>query len=96
MSDLPTWDENAPDDIDLGFWYFGTLACFQVGGETWGTWNDNLKARLTEHQLKEGDQKGSWNPAGAEGKRLGRVGTTALMAMCNQVHYHYKKVFGTR
>ncbi len=93
---LPIWNEATPMDIDLGYWYFGTLACFQVGGPTWKTWNQNLKTQVIDRQRKDGDEKGSWNPVGPAGKRLGRVGATALMAMCNQVYYRYAKVFGGR
>ena len=92
----PTWDEASPGDIDLHYWYFGTLACVQVGRETWKTWHPNLKNQVIDRQVKDGDEKGSWNPVGPIGKRLGRVGSTALMAMCNQVYYRYAKVFGTR
>jgi len=96
MNLLPTWDEAAPDKVDLGYWYFGTLSCFQIGGGRWKTWNKNLLTHVTGHQRKDGDEKGSWDPLGPDGKRLGRVGATALLAMCNQVYYRYARVFGTR
>jgi hypothetical protein len=91
----PVW---RPDDgsIDMYYWYYGTLAMFQVGGPAWRDWNVALEKAViaTQHGKGSGRREGSWDPIGAWGDDGGRVYATAVMAMCLEVHYRYDKVFG--
>jgi len=91
----PVWN---PDDgsIDMYYWYYGTLAMFQVGGTHWRKWNGAMRDAVLEHQHMKGSgsRTGSWDPIGAWGDDGGRVYSTALMAMCLEVYYRYPKVFG--
>ena len=32
------------------YWYYGTLAMFQMGGEHWERWNKNLKTVVIDNQ----------------------------------------------
>jgi hypothetical protein len=93
---LPVWDE-AKGSIDMYYWYYGTLAMFQMGGENWERWNKNLKTVVIDHQRtdKDGCLDGSWDPIDPWGEEGGRVYSTALMAMCLEVYYRYPRVFGT-
>ena len=92
---LPNWN---PDDgsIDMYYWYYGTLAMFQVGGSSWRKWNEAMKKAIVEHQNRKGRgaKAGSWDPIGAWGPDGGRVYATASMVMCLEVYYRYDKVFG--
>jgi hypothetical protein len=94
---LPTWD---PDDgsIDMYYWYYATLALFQVGGPHWTKWNKAMKDAIVGHQHGKGSgaRRGSWDPIGAWGDDGGRVYSTATMVMCLEVYYRYGKVCGTR
>ncbi|MHC5031612.1 MAG: hypothetical protein ACYTGU_12200 [Planctomycetota bacterium] len=94
---LPTWN---PDDgsIDMYYWYYATLALYQVGGPHWRAWNKAMKDAIVRHQHGKnvGSRKGSWDPIGAWGDDGGRVYSTATMVMCLEVYYRYGKVFGTR
>jgi hypothetical protein len=92
---LPVWDE-AKGSIDMYYWYYGTLAMFQVGGEKWDRWNKNLKTVVIDHQrsAKDGCLEGSWDPIDPWGEEGGRVYSTALMTMCLEVYYRYPRVFG--
>ena len=94
---LPDWN---PDDgsIDMYYWYYATLAIFQVGGSHWREWNKAMKDAIIHHQhdRNSGARKGSWDPIGAWGDDGGRVYSTATMVMCLEVYYRYGKVFGTR
>jgi hypothetical protein len=83
-------------DRERGWWYFASLALFQVGGPTWKTFHPAMKKAIVGSQRLDGDEKGSWEPVGAKGATLGRVGTTALMTMCLEVYYRYARVFGIR
>ncbi|MEN8149027.1 MAG: VIT domain-containing protein [Planctomycetota bacterium] len=92
---LPVWSvESHPD---LGYLYFGTLAAFQVGGRSWKAWNEAMSAALRGNQEDSpGKNAGSWAPAGVDGKRLGRVGTTAIACLCLEVYGRYGRIFKSR
>ncbi len=90
----PAWGEGA----DLAYWHWGSLAAFQAGGRTegWKQWNEPLKKALVESQRKGGpldgtaeDFDGSWNPAECGCRETGRVGATALGALCLETYYRY-------
>ena len=89
------WDE-AKGSIDMYYWYYGTLAMFQMGGEHWERWNKNLKNVVIDNQIKEGCTEGSWDPKDPWGDEGGRVYSTALMTLCLEVYYRYPKVFGAK
>ncbi len=93
----PTWN---PTDgsIDMYYWYYGTLAMFQVGGKPWTAWRGAMDKAIVQSQRQDTSAclyKGSWDPIGPWGLDGGRVYSTALMAMCLEVFYRYPKVFGT-
>jgi hypothetical protein len=77
--------------VDEYYWYYGTFAMFQMGGEDWKVWNAALKKALLEHQRKDGDAAGSWDPVGAWGEEGGRVYMTALGALCLESYYRYPR-----
>jgi hypothetical protein len=85
---LPVWDEES-GAIDMYYWYYGTLALFQVGKEPWKQWISAIETAILENQRKDGDEKGSWDPVGPWGREGGRVYSTALMTMCLEVYYRY-------
>jgi len=93
----PVWN---PDDgsIDMYYWYYATLALFQVGGKEWKTWNEHMKDAIVKNQHKEGSgsRTGSWDPIGPWGHDGGRVYSTATLVMCLEVYYRYDRVFGLR
>lgn len=80
----PRWDR-ASGHIDMYYWHWGTLASWQVGGETWAAWKEALAKAALVSQRKDGDpclEKGSWDPAGPWGPAGGRVYSTAMMLLC--------------
>jgi hypothetical protein len=101
LEKLPLWDESK-GSIDQYYWYYGTLAMFQVGGAGWNNWNRAMQEAVIETQrgIKEGGKAdnftGSWDPKGAWGENGGRVYSTAIMTLCLEVYYRYGRVFGTK
>jgi hypothetical protein len=77
---------------DLYYWYYGTLCVFQQGGDIWKKWNAGMKKSLCESQCKQGDDTGSWDPKGDYSQHWGRVGQTALGALCLEVYYRYQQL----
>jgi hypothetical protein len=83
----PKWDDgNGPV-----YWYFATYSMFQYGGKKWHRWYPALKKALLPTQRMGGCADGSWDPVGPEGKRLGRVGTTAMNALTLEIYYRYAR-----
>jgi hypothetical protein len=91
---LPEWDESS-GSIDMYYWYYGSLALFQVGDEPWKAWNKAMKSAIVDHQRRDGDECGSWDPVGPWGREGGRVYSTAVCVMCLEVYYRYVRLFGT-
>ena len=85
---VPTWGGNGAN-VDLYYWYYGSLCTFQQDGDVWKKWNDGLMSALCPNQRMDGDETGSWDPVGAFSTEWGRVGETALGALCLEVYYRY-------
>ncbi|MBK8097141.1 MAG: hypothetical protein IPK26_08540 [Planctomycetes bacterium] len=77
LARLPAW---SPDRIDPVYWFFGTMGMFQIGGEHWQQWSRAL-GMLVDHQRKDGNFAGSWDPVGVWDDDGGRVFVTALNAL---------------
>jgi hypothetical protein len=90
MQYKPQWTR-----LNMYYWYYGTLACFQMGGEYWPKWNTSVRDVLISHQIREGHATGSWDPNASLdpwGKEGGRVYSTALAALCLEVYYRFLPV----
>lgn len=92
---LPVWEPRT-GKIDMYYWYYASLALFQVGGPAWVTWESKLRAAVVDSQLRDGCARGSWDALDPWGEDGGRVYSTAIMTLCLEVYYRYGKVFGTR
>ncbi|MBI3830482.1 MAG: terpene cyclase/mutase family protein [Planctomycetes bacterium] len=101
---LPQWifkpQDPSTDHQNLYFWYYGTLGCFQKGGDTWKLWNEKLKAALVPNLKKGGaldgspqDVDGSWDPDDVWGAWGGRVYSTCLGCLCLEVYYRYLPLY---
>ncbi len=76
------------------FWYYATLALFQLQDENWQSWNQLLKQRLLQTQVpRYGDQPGSWEPDSLWGGYGGRVYSTAMSCLCLEVYYRYLPMY---
>ena len=88
---VPAWGANG-ESVDLYYWYYGSMCAFQQGGDVWNRWNHAMIKALTENQCKTGDDAGSWPVMGEFSGEWGRVGQTALSALCLEVYYRYEKL----
>ncbi len=76
------------------FWYYASLALFQLQDENWRSWNQAMKKRLIATQLPAyGDHAGSWEPDGIWGGYGGRVYSTAMSCLCLEVYYRYLPMY---
>ena len=79
--------------VDFYYWYYATLAMFQMGGDFWRQWNKSMKVALVDHQRTGGDENGSWDPIDAWGFAGGRVYATAINVLSLEIYYRYARVF---
>lgn len=87
----PKWSE-ADGTIDFYYWYYGTYAMFQMGGNHWRTWNHHLNKAVTKHQIQTGNAAGSWDPVGVWGDVGGRICSTALSVLSLEASYRYARL----
>jgi hypothetical protein len=71
---LPSFEEGNPDYY---YWYFGTLACHEVGGIHATKWEQAFRKPVAARQKPDG----SWDPEDAWGFAGGRVYSTAILAL---------------
>ena len=88
LADLP--DRGIPN---LYYWYYGTLAMFQVQGDAWQHWNRVLQDQLPARQRVEGNLAGSWDPDTVWGGYGGRVYSTAMATLCLEIYYRYLPIY---
>lgn len=90
----PQWGENEQGHslVNYYYWYYGTLAMYQIGGENWNRWNQHTKDVLLAHQEKQGCQRGSWTPEGRTCQAGGRIYSTALSILCLEIYYRYTQL----
>lgn len=86
----PVWEKDGAN-VDLCCWWLTTLSLYQQDGQIWRDWFVPMKKALIEHQRHNGDDAGSWDPAGA-GTEWGRVGQTALACLALEVYYRYQQL----
>ena len=94
---LPKWDIDA-GTIDFYYWYYASLAMYQVGGEYWKQWRPAMETAIVGHQRTETDrdERGSWDPEDPWAAEGGRIYSTALNCLCMEVYYRYETVMGTK
>lgn len=81
-------------DFNLYYWYYGTLAMFQYGGDDWDEWNEEVRSMLIDEQLQTGQFAGTWDPAKTRwGKAGGRVYTTAIATLTLEVYYRFLPLY---
>lgn len=76
------------------FWYYATLALFQLQDQNWRNWNQALKQQLLSTQEPVyAEQAGSWTPDRMWGGYGGRVYSTAMSCLCLEVYYRYLPMY---
>ncbi len=67
--------------------YWATEAMYRHGGAPWDAWSRKLTA-VVATQVNEGDEKGTWDPVGADS----RVVTSAVRVLTLQMYYRYSRL----
>lgn len=93
---LPKWSQAGQWPFPQYFWYYGTLAMFQMGPPYWTEWNSAMREMLVKHQRRKGDERGSWDPLSSGGNAGGRAYSTALNCLDLEVYYRYLPLYKLR
>ena len=75
------------------YWYYGTLATYQMQGVYWERWNAALQKQLLGAQRRDGKLAGSWDPDPVWGGYGGRAFSTALSTLCLEVYYRFLPLY---
>jgi hypothetical protein len=79
------------------YWYYATQAMFEMQGEYWKTWNDQMGPLAKAGQAQDGNWKGSWHPLeplpDRWGPAAGRIYVTALHLLMLEVYYRHLPLF---
>jgi len=88
--------KHLPDqgEADLYYFYYGTLAMYQMQGDAWKKWQGPLHERILSRQRTSGDMAGSWDPDTRWGNYGGRVYSTALATLSLEVYFRYLPIYG--
>jgi len=86
IGDLPPRWRPQRGDTDLYYWFWGTRACYLVGGPDWKAWNKALQDAVLDKQYVRGAKAGSWDPVGPWGGDGGRVYSTAILTLALQTY----------
>lgn len=74
-------------ELNMYYWYYGTLAMYQYGGQPWENWNNVVRDTLIQQQRTDGKFAGSWDPNGPWGRYGGRLYSTAISTLTLEVYY---------
>lgn len=77
------------DKVNYYYWYYGTLAMFQTGGESWQKWNNQIAPILVGSQIRSGENQGAWPANGMWAGYGGSVYSTAMATLSLEVYYRY-------
>src|SRR2546426_1980680 len=100
MMQRPRWQEQkgrALSTINMYYWYYGSYALFQYGGEDWKKLNEDMQKALVTMQRQDPkrqtliDEDGSWDPIDEWGLAGGRVYATAIGAMTLEGYYRFRR-----
>jgi hypothetical protein len=83
-----------PGSSDVYYWYYASQATHHMEGDIWNQWNETMRRELPAHQVKQGNEAGSWDPTndkwGAEG---GRLYVTCLSIYNLEVYYRHLPIY---
>ncbi len=83
-----------PSARDMYYNYYATQFMYQVGGDTWISWNNELRDQLVAKQDKKGHAAGSWLPTCPHGSRPGgRLYMTAMSILTLEVYYRHLPIY---
>ena len=98
MDYLPQWMQGLNKGMAIAwyhyYWYYGTLAMYQMGGRYWRAWNQKIKKMYPEKQrTSPAELAGSWDPDTAV-LNGGRLFSTAMSILSLETYYRFSPLMG--
>jgi hypothetical protein len=97
LTELPSLGTPQRPDRNSYYWYYATQVMFHMKGDYWKRWNDRLRPLLVDHQVREGDLAGSWDPRNPVpdewGTAGGRIYVTSINLLILEVYYRYLPLY---
>jgi hypothetical protein len=94
---LPQFGSTSRPQRDTYYWYYATQTLFQVQGEPWQAWNEQLRNLLVGSQVQTGALAGSWDPLTPVPDRWGpdggRIYVTAMHLLNLEVYYRHLPLY---
>jgi hypothetical protein len=82
------------EERNVYYWYYATQVMHHMGGEPWVEWNKVMRQEVPSHQVREGRQRGSWDPEeDAWGNQAGRLYVTCLSTYMLEVYYRHLPLY---
>jgi hypothetical protein len=89
LENLITYDEQ-----DLYYWYYATQVLHHMGGDDWDQWNKVMRQAVPAQQVKDGKERGSWDPTNDRwGNHGGRLYATCLSCYLLEVYYRHLPIY---
>lgn len=80
---------------NIYYWYYATQVLHHMEGPAWKEWNKVMRDEIPKHQVREGRERGSWDPTEDQwGLFGGRLFTTALSVYTLEVYYRHLPIYG--
>jgi hypothetical protein len=83
-------------DPDVYYWYYAAQVAHHMGHRSkyWQRWNEVMRQRVPEMQIREGNETGSWDPSrDAWGQHGGRLYVTCLSIYMLEVYYRHLPIY---
>jgi hypothetical protein len=97
LTELPSLGTAEKPDRNSYYWYYATQVMFHMKGRYWKEWNDRLRPILVDHQVRQGELAGSWDPRGPVpdewGTAGGRIYITTINLLILEVYYRYLPLY---
>jgi hypothetical protein len=90
-SHLPKWT-----DRNVYYWYYATQVMHHMEGPRWEKWNSVMRDLLVNNQVKNGGEKGSWDPSRPSPDKwseAGRLYVTCLSTYILEVYYRHLPIY---
>lgn len=84
-------------DQNAYYWYYATQVMHHMEGQYWDEWNKVMRESLPAQQVKDGKERGSWDPKRDRwGQFGGRLYETCLCVYMLEVYYRHLPIYKYR
>ena len=93
LDNLPKYEDGRSH---VYYWYYGAQVCHHMEGESWRKWNHAMRETVPSLQIREGRERGSWDPTLDDTTGVGgggRLFVTCLATYCLEVYYRHLPLY---